>query len=327
MQHDNIIEYNVSPELQGMRLDKFLSTETNLMAEYDFSRARIQSLLETGHILLQGKIVKASYKVKAGDIISVTFPEIQEAVPKAVKLPLNILYEDKDIIVVNKAAGMTVHPAPGHYDDTLVNALLFHCKDSLSGIGGVIRPGIVHRLDKDTSGVMVAAKNNRSHHHLSEQFSAHSIKRRYHAICYGSPNTRSGTIIGNIGRAPYQRQKMTVLKEGGKHAVTHFEVLKQKKSDNMIILSLVEFVLETGRTHQIRVHASHSGFPLVGDPLYGSNRPSFIKKLPQAQKEKIVQYPYQALHACSLGFIHPKTEEYIEFHSDYNDCLKEILFF
>ena len=278
MSNDDIITFIVPEKAQGTRLDKFLSSETPLLEENDLSRARIQSLLEEGHILLNKKTSKASYKVKVGDIITIELPEPQAAEPQAVNLPLDILYEDQDVIVINKAAGMTVHPAAGHYDDTLVNALLFHCKESLSGIGGILRPGIVHRLDKDTSGVMIVAKNDHAHHHLSEQFAEHSIKRRYHAICYGSPNTKTGTIVGNIGRAPHQRQKMTVLKEGGKHATTHFNVLKHKKSENLIILSLVEFALETGRTHQIRVHASHSGFPLVGDPLYGGGKPSFLKK-------------------------------------------------
>lgn len=325
MTDKNEIIYNVPDMCEGMRLDKYLASETDLLEKNDLSRARIQSLLEGGAILLNGKPSKASYKIKIQDIISVSIPAPQEAEPQPVNLPLNILFEDDDVIVINKAAGMTVHPAAGHYDDTLVNALLFHCKDSLSGIGGVLRPGIVHRIDKDTSGVMVVAKNDQAHHHLSNQFAEHSIQRRYHAVCFGSPNTKTGTIVGNIGRAPHQRQKMTVLKEGGKHATTHFEVINQKKIDNYIILSLIEFQLETGRTHQIRVHASHSGFPLVGDPIYGKGKPAFLKKLSDAERATLQKYPYQALHACILGFIHPKTEEYMEFKSDYNAPFTDLM--
>ena len=227
--------------------------------------------------------------------------------------------------MINKPIGLTVHPAAGHYDDTLVNALLYHCKGTLSGIGGVMRPGIVHRLDKDTSGVMVSAKNDKAHHHLSQQFADHSITRTYHAVVRGTPKTQTGTITGNIGRHPHHRQKMALLPTGGKHAVTHYNVLKQAVYDGYVIASLVEFTLETGRTHQIRVHASSSGFALVGDSLYAPNQHYFLQKAPVDIADAIKNFPVQALHAKILGFLHPKNNKYVEFESDYNDILKELV--
>lgn len=309
-----------------MRLDKFLMSHEDILQKHDISRSYLQNLIKDSHLFLGSKAIsQPSLKLKGDELFKLYIPKAVSALPEPKNIPLEILFEDSQVIVINKPVGLTVHPAAGHYDDTLVNALLYHCKDSLSSIGGVQRPGIVHRLDKDTSGVMVVAKTDKAHHHLSEQFACHSITRRYHAIAYLSPKTKTGTITGNIGRSPHNRQKMAIVQNGGKHAVTHFTVLKQALYKNKIFASMIEFSLETGRTHQIRVHASHNGFPLIGDPIYGTTNPTILKQIPAELSEILKSIPSQALHAKTLGFIHPINNEYMEFHSDYNILFNNIV--
>ncbi len=298
----------------GCRLDSFIAESLP-----EISRSQIKKLIDSKAVTIAGAAVKASHKLKGGEKISIDLPapEPTEAIPE--DIPLNVLYEDTDLIVIDKPAGMVVHPAAGHARGTLVNALLFHC-DDLAGIGGTLRPGIVHRIDKDTSGVMVATKNDQSHLHLAEQFKQHSINRIYIALVQGCPKTTKGTIDLPIGRHPVQRKKMSSKARQSKHAVTHWSVLQQFPADR---LSLIEFRLETGRTHQIRVHFAESGHPLLGDPLYG--RP--VNKATQdPQLNKLIKgLPGQALHARTLGFIHPKSGKYLEFSSEIPEILGKII--
>ncbi len=288
-------------DAEPMRLDLFISRE--LAGE---TRAAVQRLIENGNVLVDGQTAKASLKLKGGEHIEVTIPAPQAAEPQAEEIALEVLYEDHDLIVINKPAGMVVHPGAGNSTGTLVNALLAHCTD-LSGIGGEVRPGIVHRLDKDTSGVLVAAKNDHAHQALSAQFSVHSIKRIYQALVYGSPAEDSGKIEGIIGRHPTERLRQSGKAKSGKHAVTRWRV---KERYNRI--TLVELRLETGRTHQIRVHLSEAGFPLLGDRLYPDGGRFNNLKDPHLRK-MIAALGRQALHAHTLGFIHPATGEYLEF--------------
>ena len=276
----------INPADVGLRLDKFLSLQTNL------SRTRIASLIKEGCIKPH---FPADFKVILGQTFEVSLPTAQEATPTAQEIPLDILYEDDDLIVLNKPAGMVVHPGAGNFSGTLVNALLAHCGDSLSGIGGVKRPGIVHRIDKETSGVLVVAKNDMAHQKLSEQFSVHSIHRVYQAIVYGLTQP-SGTVRGNIGRSPTNRQKMAIVTHGGKPATTHYRLIKPLFNGKA---SLIECRLETGRTHQIRVHMTSVKHPLIGDKTYGN--------APKGTVEILRRFPRQALHAAELGFIHPRT--------------------
>ena len=277
---------------QGMRVDKFLASVT------DLSRTRIAALLEKGMITPQ---VEADDKVIPGQVFTILIPEAEPAIPLAEKIKLDILYEDTDLIVLNKPAGMVVHPGAGNTNGTLVNALLAHCGDSLSGIGGVKRPGIVHRIDKDTSGVLVIAKNDFTHQALSEQFAIHSIKRIYQAIVYGIPPV-SGTITGHIGRSSSNRQKMAVVHSGGKLATTHYRVIKPLFNGKAC---WIECQLETGRTHQIRVHMTSIKHPLVGDAVYGS--------APKGTPEILRIFPRQALHAGFLSFVHPRFNREVSF--------------
>ncbi|MEA3363364.1 MAG: RluA family pseudouridine synthase [Thermodesulfobacteriota bacterium] len=286
----------------------------------DVSRSQLKKLINSGQITLDGAITKASNKLKGGESIQVVLPDPEsiEALPEAI--PLHILYEDQDLIVVDKPAGMVVHPAVGHSHGTLVNALLHHCTD-LAGIGGEIRPGIVHRIDKDTSGVIVVTKNDLSHQHLAAQFKDHSIKRRYLALVHGTPNGQSGIIDQPIGRHPTQRKKMSGKARNSKRAVTHWKIIKQY---NINRLSLIELQLETGRTHQIRVHFTEINCPLIGDPLYGNrSRTTAIKDM--ELRKLIDQLPGQALHAQCLGFIHPRSGKYLEFSSEIPETLQRIL--
>ncbi len=287
------------------RLDCFLAESFPQL-----SRSQVKKLISNQQVLLEGRPAKASQKLKGGESIHVCLPEPEPiaALPEA--LPLKILYEDKDLIVVDKAAGMVVHPAAGHASGTLVNALLHHC-DDLAGVGGELRPGIVHRIDKDTSGVLVVTKNDQSHQHLSTQFKAHSVKRRYLALICGQPKGLSGRIEQPIGRHNLQRKKMSSNTRQGRRAVTHWKLLKSYQADR---LSLIECQLETGRTHQIRVHFSEMNLPLLGDPLYGGrNR---VKNMPDRQLQLLVKkLPGQALHAQLLGFVHPTAGEFMEFSS------------
>ncbi len=276
----------------GSRIDKYLST--NIEGK---SRSFIQGLIDSDSVTVNAKKVKSNYKLKDKDIIEVIMPEPVELDVKPEKLELNIIYEDKDVIVLNKPQGVVVHPAPGNYSGTLVNGLLYHCND-LSGINGVIRPGIVHRIDKDTSGILVIAKNDESHNALAEQFKEHSIKREYYALVEGKFSKLEGTIDKPLGRNKKDRLKMAIV-EDGKRAITHYKVLEQYNNNT----SLIKCILETGRTHQIRVHMASIGHPLVGDPLYGSKKQKF-------------KLNGQVLHAKTLGFIHPTSKEYMEFDSE-----------
>lgn len=284
----------------GIRADKYLSDVLT-----DLSRNFIKGLFEEENILINGGKAKAKQKLKIGDKIIISIPEVEELKVEAENIPLDIIYEDKDIIVVNKPKGMVVHPAVGNYTGTLVNALLYHCKD-LSGINGVARPGIVHRIDKDTSGILVVAKNDNAHSELAKQFKDHSIKREYFAIVEGKMGKEEGTIDAPLARHSKDRLKYAVV-QGGKRAVTHYKTLEVYNS-----CSLVKCNLETGRTHQIRVHMSFISHPLLGDTVYGLKRQKIVKT-------------GQALHAKNLGFIHPRTKEYIEFNSELPVYFKELI--
>lgn len=285
--------FKITEQDTGKRLDVCLTVRLER-----FSRSYIEKLIEDGSILLNGKKEKPGYKLRMNDNVSVTIPEPVQLEVKAENIKLDVLYEDSDIIVVNKPRGMVVHPAAGNYTGTLVNALLEHCKDSLSDINGVIRPGIVHRIDKDTSGVLVVAKNNGSHGKLSDKLKEHDIQRVYTAVAEGTIREETGKIDAPINRHPVERKKMAVDVRNGRHAVTHFKVLERFRS-----ATLLELKLETGRTHQIRVHMSYIGHPLVGDTVYG-------------RKKQVYGFEGQALHARLLGLVHPGTGEYMEFEAE-----------
>lgn len=304
------VTQKVSEEKAGLRLDKFLVSELP-----DLSRSQITRLVnETGAVRLNdGKLIReADYKVKNDELFSLTPPLPCEADPVAQEIPLDILYEDQDLLVLNKPAGLVVHPGAGNSDGTLVNALLAHCKGSLSGIGGVKRPGIVHRIDKDTSGVLVVAKNDFAHVRLSEQFSKHTVERVYQAFVWGMLPNAEGVILGNIGRSPSNRQKMAIVKNGGKHAVTHYERLGLFKK----VASHVACVLETGRTHQIRVHMAGIGHSLIGDQTYGV--------VPKSAPDFARYFERQALHAGVLGFLHPRSGQKMMFEAPLPDDLQRL---
>lgn len=305
-----VITPKVPSEWVNQRLDKYL---VHVMSGY--SRNQIIRLIESDCVqnqYTQTFIDEPDYRIKSDEIYIVTPPEAQPAEPKPEKIALDILYEDDDIIVVNKSAGMVVHPGAGNYTGTLVNALLYHASDSLSGIGGVKRPGIVHRIDKDTSGVLVVAKNDYSHVRLSEQFSAHTIERVYQAFVWGFVQQKTGTVIGNIGRSSTNRQKMAIVQNGGKSAVTHYERL----ATYHLMASHVQCMLETGRTHQIRVHMGSIGHSLIGDSVYGV--------VPKQAPHFLRFFPRQALHAGSLAFIHPKTGKRMFFETPLPTDLLEL---
>jgi 23S rRNA pseudouridine1911/1915/1917 synthase len=297
------------------RLDQFL-----VQSLPSLSRAQLKKLIDDQQVLVDGKQAKAGLKLKGGEVVSVVLPEPEPVETPPQDIPLHILYEDTDLIVIDKPAGLVVHPAPGHAGGTLVNALLFHCRD-LSGIGGELRPGIVHRLDKDTSGVMVATKNDLSHQGLAAQFKQHTINRRYVALVHGLLKTDSGSIDSPIGRHPTQRKKMSGLSRRGRRAVTRWRVLGRFAEDR---LSLVELALETGRTHQIRVHFSELNHPLVGDPLYGSKQ-RLATCNDAGLSQLLQQLGRQALHARLLGFTHPVSGEYLEFSSPLPQDLQTII--
>ena len=303
---------NTEPFPNGIRLDRFIEVQLPEQAEADrlppLSRTYIQKLIREGAITVNGKPSKPGYKLRTGDQIFLTFPDprpLQEIEPEPI--PLDILYEDPALIVVNKPPGMTVHPAGDTYSGTLVNALLHHC-ETLPGIGGVQRPGIVHRLDKDTSGVIVAAKTDFVHRHLSAQFEARTTTRHYHAVVCGVPN-EAGTVNAHIVRSPRDRRKMTVTGTGGRRAVTHYHLLERYDR-----FSLLKLTLETGRIHQIRVHLSHIGHPVAGDHVYGGGYARAVRDAPSPiVKKALAALDRQALHAHTLGFIHPETEERLTF--------------
>ncbi len=286
----------------GRRIDVYL----NEMLD-DLSRSALQKLIEKNEIMVNQKAINKNYKLREGDEISVNIPEPESIDILPEDIPLDILYEDRDLIVVNKPQNMVVHPAPGHYSGTLVNALMYHCGDNLSGINGVLRPGIVHRIDKDTSGVLVAAKSEAAHRGLTEQLAAHSMKRIYNAIVYNSFKEDEGTVDKMLARSPQDRKKITVVATGGRNAVTHYRVMQRMGN-----FTLLELQLETGRTHQIRVHMSHIGHPLLGDPVYG----------PKKQPYNLLG---QVLHARVLGFVHPVTGEYMEFETKLPDYFEKLI--
>ena len=294
--------FNIETDDVNKRVDVFLNEEME-----DVSRSALQKNIEKGNITVNGEKISKNYKLRLGDIVEAELPppENIDIVPE--DIPLDIMYEDDDLIVINKSQNMVVHPAPGHYTGTLVNALMFHCGDNLSGINGVLRPGIVHRIDKDTSGVLVIAKSDLAHKGLSEQLAEHSMKRVYNAIVYNSFSEESGTVDRNIDRSKNDRKKMAVVMQGGRNAVTHYKVIEKLGK-----YTWVELQLETGRTHQIRVHMSYIGHPLLGDPVYGPKKCPF-------------NLNGQVLHAKVLGFIHPRTGEYMEFNSELPDYFSSLI--
>lgn len=315
----------------GKRLDQWLAARLSP----DLSRSRVQSLIADGHVKVDGTpVLEAKYKLRDGMSIILTLPEPEPAEPQGEDIPLDILHEDDDLIVINKPAGLVVHPGNGNWTGTLVNALIHHCGDTLSGIGGVKRPGIVHRLDKDTSGVMVVAKNDHAHRHLSEQFADHGrtgdLERAYVALVWGTPERPQGTIDAYLGRSHRDRTKQAVVREDredARHAVTHFTVLERfdEREDATALASLVECRLETGRTHQIRVHMAHIGHPLVGDMDYGSAYKTKANRLAPPLKEAVHAFLRQALHAKLLVFTHPTTDELMHFEAPVPADMQSLL--
>lgn len=302
-----VSKFNIDPEEAGKRLDSFLSEKIE-----GYSRTYMQKLIEEGHSTVNGKAAKANLKLRQGDLVAVTVPDPIPLEVEPEKIALEIVHEDNDIIIINKPQGMVVHPAHGNYSGTVVNALLEHCNtlsdyNSLTGINGVMRPGIVHRIDKDTSGIIVIAKTNEAHLSLSEQLKEHSITRKYVALLEGRLKDDSGRVESLIGRNPRDRKQMAVVNVNGKKAITHYRVLERFENN-----TLIEAVLETGRTHQIRVHMAYLGHPVVGDTVYGYKKQRFDTN-------------GQLLHARVLGFIHPTRKEYVEFEAPIPDYFEKIL--
>ena len=295
-------EITVPASAAGMRADRYLA---DVLPE--LSRSRLQELIRDGQAMIGDKPLKSSRKLNTGDIIILRIPELKDPEILPEDIPLDILYEDEDVMIVNKPKGMTVHPAPGHSSGTLVNAVMYHCRGNLSGINGVLRPGIVHRIDKDTTGALIICKNDVAHRKIAEQLAVHSITREYLGIVTGNIKEDSGTIEGNIGRDPRERKRMAVVKVGGKPAVTHYRVLERFGN-----YTFCAFKLETGRTHQIRVHMASKGHPLLGDTVYSSGRSPYPTE-------------GQTLHAATIGFIHPRTGEYVEFTTPLPAYFKNIL--
>lgn len=302
MNENGLQRLTVSPEDAGVRIDKYLAEQLP-----DITRSYLQKLLKDGSVQMNGKPVKASTKTAVGALIALTIPEPEEPEILPEDIPLDILYEDSDVILINKPKDMVVHPAAGHYTGTLVNALMYHCKGDLSGINGVLRPGIVHRIDKDTTGVLIVCKNDRAHNALAEQLKEHSITRKYRAIVCGNLKEDEGTVDAPLGRHPQDRKKMAIVRSGGKRAVTHYRVLERFGN-----YTYIECRLETGRTHQIRVHMASLGHPLLGDEIYGRAKSPF-------------KLEGQTLHAMVLGFIHPTTGEYMEFEAPLPEYFEKLL--
>ena len=311
----------VKIESQGKRLDKFLQSQLSKI-----SRTRLQNLVRNGYVKLNSKkIYETSKKIKNEDKIEVIFPPPKETKIVPNKMDLDILYEDKDFLIINKAAGVVVHPGAGNFERTIVNGLLFHYRKNLSNVGGKLRPGIVHRIDKDTSGLIVVAKNDFTHISLSEQFANHTIQRTYETLVWGILKPTSGKVDANISRSIKNRQLMAVSKSKGKKAITNYKTIKIFRNSNLPKISLVECRLETGRTHQIRVHMNFKGNPVIGDKSYGKRRKKFKEIDPNIEK-KLNNFNRQALHAKSLGFLHPTTKKEIFFEAtrpkDFNDLVK-----
>lgn len=292
----------VTIEYEGERLDKFLAAFLD-----GYTRSAIQRIIEDGGVTLNGKTLSKNYKLKVNDNLEITIPDSRPLEINAENIPLDIIYEDNDLLVINKQKGMVVHPANGNYSGTLVNALLFHCKDSLSGINGVIRPGIVHRIDKNTSGLLIVAKNDLTHTGLASQIKSHSFTRAYEAVVYGNIKEDSGSINQPIGRNPNDRKKMAVTLKNSKSASTHYKVIERFGN-----FTHIRCELETGRTHQIRVHMAYIGHPIAGDDVYGPKK--IIKSLNG-----------QCLHAKQIGFVHPRTGEYLEFESELPEYFKAFI--
>ena len=313
------VKYEVSagPAHEGARLDRFLAG-----ALPQLSRSRLQRLIAAGQVRIKGLAVREpAAKVRSGQTFAILVPESVAARPEAQAIPLAVLYEDAELIVIDKPAGLVVHPGAGNPDRTLVNALIAHCGASLSGIGGVKRPGIVHRLDKDTSGLMVVAKTDRAHESLSTQFAGRTVERAYHALVWGVPRPRLGEISGNIGRSPRNRQKMALLARGGKPAATRYRVLAAYGSR----ASLIECRLMTGRTHQIRVHLAARGHPLLGDALYGGGRQRQLAALPARAQAALATLGRQALDAYLLGFEHPASRRRLRFEKEFPRDFKALM--
>lgn len=295
--------FEVLLEQENERLDKYVS-----LIYPDFSRSFFQKLIKESAIFVNNKPEKANYRVKAEDVVTIHFPDATETAIEPENIPLDILYEDQDVLVVNKPKGMVVHPSAGHYSGTLVNGILYHCKDSLSGINGEIRPGIVHRIDMDTTGSLIVCKNDISHVNIAEQIKQHSVNRIYEGIVYGNVKNDEGTIEGAIGRHPIDRKKMAINEKNGKPAITHYKVLERFGN-----YTYMQFKLETGRTHQIRVHMSSIGHPLLGDSLYANGKTAFKNLIGQT------------LHAKTIGFVHPTTQTYMEFEAPLPEYFENLL--
>lgn len=298
----NEIVFEIIPEMEDERIDKCISAFIDSL-----SRSYIQKIIKDGNVYVNEKAVKANYKVKVEDVVRFVLPDnIEPDIPPQ-DIPLDIIYEDKDVLIVNKPKDMVVHPAPGHYEGTLVNAVMFHCKEDLSGINGVMRPGIVHRIDKDTTGSLIICKNDEAHNSIAEQLKIHSITRKYRAIVFGNVKNDEGTINAPIGRHPNDRKKMAINERNGKPAVTHYRVLERFDK-----YTYIECQLETGRTHQIRVHMSSIGHPLIGDSVYTSQKAPF-------------HLEGQTLHAMTIGFEHPTLHKYMEFEAPLPDYFEKLL--
>lgn len=296
------LSITVDNQENNLRIDKLLSDRIP-----EQSRSYLQKLIKDGNITVNGSIVKPNYKVQANDLINLSLPEPEEPDILPENIPLDILYEDDDILVINKPKGMVVHPSAGHYTGTVVNAVMYHCNGNLSGINGVMRPGIVHRIDMDTTGAIVICKSDQAHQNLAEQLKVHSITRKYRAIVYGNFKDDNGTITGDIGRHPIDRKKMAIVQRNGKPAITHYHVLERFGA-----YTYIECQLETGRTHQIRVHMASTGHPLLGDELYGPSKCPF-------------HLQGQCLHAMILGFQHPISGQYVQFEAPLPDYFTHLL--
>ncbi|MDE7479265.1 MAG: RluA family pseudouridine synthase [Lachnospiraceae bacterium] len=298
----NEVVFDILPEMEDERIDKCISSYMG-----DLSRSYIQKIIKDGNVFVNDVIVKSNYKVRVDDKVKFIIPDSVEPDIPAQDISLDILYEDADILIINKPKNMVVHPAPGHYEGTLVNAIMYHCKGELSGINGVMRPGIVHRIDKDTTGSVIICKNDEAHNAIAELLKTHDITRKYRAIVYGNVKTEQGIIDAPIGRHPNDRKKMAINEKNGKHAVTHYKVLEHFGQ-----YTYIECQLETGRTHQIRVHMASIGHPLLGDTVYSSRKSPF-------------HLEGQVLHAMTIGFVHPRSGQYVEFEAPLPEYFERLL--
>ena len=298
----NEVVFEITPEMEGERIDKCISNYVETL-----SRSYIQKIIKEGKAYINDAPVKSNYKVRVDDKVQFTIPDCEELDIPPQDIPLDIIYEDKDVLIVNKPKNMVVHPAPGHYEGTLVNAIMYYCHNDLSGINGVLRPGIVHRIDKDTTGSLIICKNDEAHRKIAEQLKEHSITRKYRAIVYGRISNDEGVVDAPIGRHPTDRKKMAINERNGKPAITHYKVLERFEK-----YTYIECQLETGRTHQIRVHMTSIGHPLLGDEVYGSAKCPF-------------KLEGQTLHAMTIGFIHPSTNQYVEYEAPLPEYFERLL--